>query len=84
MKVLPAVLPQFEALHPQIHVDVSLSDRFVDIVEEGFDLAIRVSGPPSDKSTIWRKICKVSRLLVATPDYLRARHPAAARGSGRA
>jgi DNA-binding transcriptional LysR family regulator len=73
VKVLPTVLSQFGALHPQIHVDVSLSDRFVDIVEEGFDLAIRVSGPPSDKSTIWRKICKVPRLLVATPDYLRAR-----------
>ncbi|MDN5788163.1 LysR family transcriptional regulator [Pseudorhodobacter sp.] len=73
VKVLPTVLSQFGALHPQIHVDVSLSDRFVDIVEEGFDLAIRVSGPPSDKSTIWRKICRVPRLLVATPDYLRAR-----------
>ncbi len=73
VKVLPAVLSQFGALHPQIHVDVSLSDRFVDIVEEGFDLAIRISGPPSDKSTIWRKIFKIPRLLVATPDYLRAR-----------
>src|SRR5690606_32659004 len=59
VKVLPAVLSQFGALHPQTHLDVSLSDRFVDIVEEGYDLAIRISGPPSDKSTIWRKICKV-------------------------
>lgn len=72
VKVLPAVLSQFGALHPQTYVDVSLSDRFVDIVEEGFDLAIRISGPPSDKSSIWRKICKIPRLLVATPDYLRA------------
>ena len=73
VKVLPAVLSQFGALHPQTCVDVNLSDRFVDIVEEDYDLAIRISGPPSDKSTIWRKICKVPRLLVATPDYLRAR-----------
>ena len=73
VKVLPAVLSQFGALHPQIHVDVSLSDRFVDIVDEGFDLAIRISGPPSDKSTIWRKICRIPRLLVAAPEYLRAR-----------
>ncbi len=72
VKMLPAVLSQFGALHPQTHLDVSLSDRFVDIVEEGFDLAIRISGPPSDKSTIWRKICRVPRLLVATQDYLRA------------
>lgn len=73
VKVLPAVLSQFAALYPQTHLDVSLSDRFVDIVDEGYDLAIRISGPPSDKSTIWRKICRVPRLLVATPAYLRAR-----------
>lgn len=73
VKVLPAVLSQFVALYPQTSVDVSLSDRFVDIVDEDFDLAIRVSGPPSDKSTIWRKICKIPRLMVATPNYLRTR-----------
>ena len=72
VKVLPAVLSEFGALHPQMNLDVSLSDGFVDIVAEGFDLAIRVSGPPNEKSTIWRKICKVPRLLVATPQYLRA------------
>lgn len=73
IKVLPAVLSQFGALYPQVSLDVNLSDGFVDIVEEGFDLAIRISGPPSDKSTIWRKICRVPRFLVATPEYLRAR-----------
>jgi DNA-binding transcriptional LysR family regulator len=73
VKVLPAVLSQFGALYPQTHLDVSLSDRFVDIVDEGYDLAIRISGPPSDKSTIWRKICRVPRLLVAAPNYLRTR-----------
>lgn len=73
VKVLPGVLSQFGALHPQTSVDVNLSDGFVDIVEEDFDLAIRISGPPNDKSTIWRKICRVPRLLVATPDYLHAR-----------
>lgn len=73
VKVLPAVLSQFGALYPQIHVDVSLSDRFVDIVEEDIDLAIRISGPPNDKSTIWRRICPIPRVLIATPDYLRAR-----------
>ena len=73
VKVLPAVLSQFGALYPQTHLDVSLSDRFVDIVEEDYDLAIRISGPPSDKSTIWRKICRVPRVLVAAPGYLTAR-----------
>ncbi|MCX7559550.1 LysR family transcriptional regulator [Sulfitobacter sp. F26204] len=69
LEVLPTVLTQFATLHPKTHVAVSLSDRFVDIVEEDFDLAIRVSGPPNDKSTIWRKICKVPRVLVASADY---------------
>lgn len=72
-RVLPAVLSQFAAIHPQTHVSVTLSDRFVDIVEEDFDLAIRISGPPSDKSTVWRKICRVPRLMVAAPGYLAAR-----------
>lgn len=73
LKVLPAVLSQFATLHPQTHVALNLSDSFIDIVEEDYDLAIRISGPPSDKSTIWRKICRVPRVLVAAPDYLTAR-----------
>jgi DNA-binding transcriptional LysR family regulator len=67
------VLSQFATLYPQTHVSLTLSDSFVDIVEEGYDLAIRISGPPDDKSTIWRKICEVQRMLVASPAYLRAR-----------
>jgi len=70
--VLPSVLSQFATLHPKTHVAVNLSDRFVDIVEGDYDLAIRVSGPPTDKSTIWRKICKVPRVLVASADYVAA------------
>ncbi|MGV6873755.1 LysR family transcriptional regulator [Pseudochelatococcus sp. B33] len=73
LKVLPAVLSQFATLYPKTHVAVNLSDRFVDIVEEDFDLAVRISGPPSDKSTIWRKICAVPRVLVAAPAYLTTR-----------
>jgi DNA-binding transcriptional LysR family regulator len=73
MRVLPAVLSQFATLYPQTHVALNLSDSFVDIVEEDYDLAIRISGPPEDKSTIWRKISPVPRVLVAAPDYLTAR-----------
>ncbi|WP_312525752.1 LysR family transcriptional regulator [Paracoccus sp. (in: a-proteobacteria)] len=72
VRVLPPVLSQFAALYPDTKVALSLSDRFVDIVEEDFDLAIRVSGPPTDKSTIWRKVCQISRSLFASPDYLAA------------
>ena len=70
LKMLPPVLSQFATLHPQTRVALMLSDGFVDIVEGDYDLAIRISGPPPDKSTIWRKVCKAPRLLVASPAYL--------------
>ncbi|RKE80045.1 LysR family transcriptional regulator [Rhizobium sp. AG855] len=70
MKVLPAVLSQFSIIHPRTSVAIELSDHFIDIVQENYDLAIRISGPPTDKSTIWRKIRPVSRLLVASPSFL--------------
>ncbi len=73
LKVLPAVLSQFARLHPQVHVAVTLSDSFVDIVEDDYDLAIRISGPPTDKSTIWRKICPVPRVLVAASHFIAAK-----------
>lgn len=73
LEVLPTVLSQFATLHPQTHVALSLSDSFVDIVEEDYDLAIRISGPPADKSTIWRKISKVPRVLVASSSLVTAR-----------
>jgi len=69
-QALPTVLSQFAAIHPRTSVVVSLTDRLIDIVGEGYDLAIRISGSPSDKSTIWRKICPVPRLLAAAPSYL--------------
>ncbi|MGL3607533.1 LysR family transcriptional regulator [Rhizobium sp. G187] len=70
MTVLPTVLSQFAIIHPKTSVAIELSDRFVDIVEEDYDLAIRISGPPSDKSTIWRKIRPVPRRLVAAPSFI--------------
>ncbi len=70
MKVLPTVLSQFSIIHARTSVAIELSDRFVDIVQENYDLAIRISGPPTDKSTIWRKIRPVPRVLVASPSFL--------------
>jgi len=77
MRVLPDVLSAFQVLHPKIQLEVALTDEMVDIVDADFDLAIRISGPPSDKFTIWRKICAVERLLVAAPDtpFVDVGHP---------
>ncbi|PYE90472.1 LysR family transcriptional regulator [Phyllobacterium leguminum] len=71
-RILPDVVSGFRAGHPGIAVSATLTDRFIDIVNDSFDLAVRISEPPRDKSTIWRKICRVRRMLVASPGYLAA------------
>ena len=57
--------------HPQIDIDLELSDRIVDLVEEDFDLAVRF-GRLADSSMIARTVGEVRRLFVASPDYLAA------------
>ena len=73
VRLLPPALARFRAMHPALRLTLNLTDRFVNIVDEGFDMALRVSGPPSDKSNVWRRICAVPRLLVASPAYLHGR-----------
>ena len=67
LRVLPDLLDDFQASYPEMEVSVTMTDEFVDILDTDFDLAIRISGPPDDKSTIWRKICLVERVLVTSP-----------------
>ncbi|MFD1881279.1 LysR family transcriptional regulator [Paracoccus pacificus] len=76
-RVLPQILCDFRDLHPRITFEIRQTDRLLDMVEEDFDLAIRISEAPSDKFTIWRKICPVERLLVAAPgtSHARVEHP---------
>jgi DNA-binding transcriptional LysR family regulator len=65
--VLPPILSGFRELYPKMSFEISLSDGLVDIVDDDYDLAIRISSAPSDKFTIWRKIRAVPRILVAAP-----------------
>ncbi|WP_208179676.1 LysR family transcriptional regulator [Sinorhizobium medicae] len=65
--ILPPILSGFRELYPKMSFEISLSDGLVDIVDGDYDLAIRISSAPSDKFTIWRKICVVRRILVAAP-----------------
>ncbi|WP_031424996.1 LysR family transcriptional regulator [Xanthomonas euvesicatoria] len=75
---LGALLPGFRARYPQVELDLSLSDRLVDMVEEGFDVAIRITRRPAPM-LIARQLGKVRILACASPAYLaRAgtpRHP---------
>lgn len=65
--VLPPILSGFRELYPKMCFEISLSDGLIDIVDDDYDLAIRISSAPSDKFTIWRKIRPVPRILVAAP-----------------
>ncbi len=63
---------QFLEAHPDITVSLDLSDRLVDIVGEGFDLAIRI-GQLDDSSLVATKLAENRRVVVASPAYLKAR-----------
>jgi DNA-binding transcriptional LysR family regulator len=67
LRLMPGLIDSLKLAYPNIDLDVRLTDRLVDIVAEVCDLAIRVSEPPTDKSTIWRKLCEVPLKAVAAP-----------------
>jgi len=71
LQLAPA-LPDFLELYPEIDVDIAMNDRRVDLLEEGFDLAIRI-GRLADSSLIARKLGPVRRVVSASPDYLKER-----------
>lgn len=63
----------FQQEYPDVTLDVSVSDEICDLVQGGYDVALR-TGRPQDSSLIGRRIGYCERLLVASPDYLAA-HP---------
>lgn len=67
VRVLPNAVESFRLAYPRIDLDIYLTDTLVDILEEDCDLSIRISDPPTDKSTIWRKLCDIPRYAVAAP-----------------
>ena len=68
---LAPVFAEMARRHPLLHLQASYSDRFVDIIGEGFDCAIRV-GYLNDSSLIARRVGPVTGKLVASPDYIRS------------
>jgi DNA-binding transcriptional LysR family regulator len=74
-ELTPALL-DFAAAYPDVSLDVSSTDRMVNLVEEGFDVAVRV-GQLDDSSLVARKLAAVRMVACAAPDYLaRAGTPA--------
>ena len=70
MTHLAPVLAELAKRHPLLHVHTSYTDRFVDIIGEGFDAAVRV-GYLSDSNLIARRVGRISGKLVANPEYIR-------------
>ena len=56
--------------YPEVELDLSLNDRYVDLIDEGFDLAIRI-GRLADSSLVARKLARHRMILCASPDYLK-------------
>ena len=69
---IAAALPEFLAQAPEVQVDLTLGDRFFDLAEEGFDVAIRIARelPPN---LVARKLAPINRVVCATPEYFERR-----------
>ncbi|PKU22733.1 LysR family transcriptional regulator [Telmatospirillum siberiense] len=67
---LAPLLIDFARSFPDIQLDVNFSDRVVNLIDEGFDAAVRV-GRPGDSSLIARKLCDIRIILCAAPSYLK-------------
>ena len=71
MILAPAIF-SFVASHPEVTLDLRLEDRFVDLVEEGIDLALRISAA-QDSSLIARRIADMQHAVCVSPNYLKDR-----------
>ncbi|MGE8066021.1 LysR family transcriptional regulator [Pseudomonas sp. NPDC089569] len=69
---LSSMISEFALAHPQVALEVEYAERFVDIVAEGFDAAIRI-GELADNRLVAKKLCDHRRILCAAPSYLENR-----------
>jgi DNA-binding transcriptional LysR family regulator len=67
---LAPAIADYLQLHPEVSVDLNLNDRMVDLVEEGYDAAIRIA-PLEDSGMIARPLRHYGMAICASPDYLR-------------
>lgn len=65
---LPSLLTDFMRRYPEVHISLELSNRVLDMVEEGLDLALRV-GTTADPNLIVRKLQRIDLVVCATPTY---------------
>ncbi|NVD08746.1 LysR family transcriptional regulator [Vibrio sp. JPW-9-11-11] len=68
-KHLATLIREFKQLNPAVGIDLQLNDRKIDVVEEGFDLALRI-GQLKSSSLIAKRIAPIRLVMCASPDYL--------------
>lgn len=69
LREIAPLLPEFRRLYPEVSFDLGLADRYVDLVEEGWDVAIRI-GSLKSSSLVARKLAPARMAVCATPAYL--------------
>lgn len=67
---LMPLVPAFMRDHPEVRLDLVLNDRAVDLIDEGFDVALRIRTSLADSSLIAKRLGSVTRVLCASPDYI--------------
>src|SRR5262249_58646151 len=69
IRTLSQIAAEFLKRYPDVRIEVVCTERHVDLVAEGFDLAVRV-GPLTDSNLVARKLAVVKQVLVPAPGYL--------------
>jgi DNA-binding transcriptional LysR family regulator len=63
------IVASFLAIHPEINIELEASDQVVDLIEDGFDVAVRF-GPMPESTLIARRLCTLQLVMAASPAYL--------------
>jgi DNA-binding transcriptional LysR family regulator len=71
--VLPRVVSRLCKAHPDLSIELVLEDRHVDLVREGIDVALRVTGEPPETGLVYRRLGPNRQVVCASPAYLKAR-----------
>jgi DNA-binding transcriptional LysR family regulator len=71
--LIAPLIPQFLAAHPLLTLDLQLTNRYVDLVEEGYDVALRVGTLAADSRLVVRRLMPTRRILLASAAYLERR-----------
>jgi len=74
-RYLSPIIARFLQQYPDLHIELSLSDRFIDPIDEGFDVTVRIAQPPESASLIVHELWPNPVILCAAAEYLAEREP---------